>query len=467
MTIEARTLAEVLGEVHRRNVSPWRDVRLTNAHVVGDLLLGDFHTHLALMLISCRFDGAIGVERLRARSLVLHGSRYPGLRGAGIELDGDLDMSRSCIAGRVDLRSARIGGSVLLDDAQIISAGFDRAALWADHLEVREHLDARRLRISGGTRLINAHAGTRINFEGARIALHTPTEPLVHPLRSNDGTSAGLELALTLAGATAESVWLNFEDRPPGKVRLAGMQVRTLYDHPDSWPRAIDLTGFSYQQLIGRRPKPNPEPENDTRQRQVPEDPRGFEHDVPIEQRLAWLRRNAPFSPEPYERLASFYRLVGREADARRVLLHKERRQRSHKAAWRRPGGHLLDALVGYGYQNWKAVLWLLALWGAGTITFLLHPPTPLHADAAPNGNAVFQALDLLLPVVDLGQDGAWRYTGIASYVSTFLILSGWTLTTAVIAGLSRLLNPRLLDLGGERCALDAMKELRVGPRSW
>jgi len=60
---------------------------------------------------------------------------------------------------------------------------------------------------------------------------------------------------------------------------------------------------------------------------------------------------------------------------------------------------------------------------------------------AAPARNAGLQALDALLPIVDLGYDNVYRYSGPTQYVSVVLILAGWTLTTAVIAGMSRLLS--------------------------
>jgi hypothetical protein len=50
-------------------------------------------------------------------------------------------------------------------------------------------------------------------------------------------------------------------------------------------------------------------------------------------------------------------------------------------------------------------------------------------------------ALDLLLPVIDLGQDNAWRESGADQWVASGLIVLGWTLATTAAAGASRLLR--------------------------
>ena len=74
-----------------------------------------------------------------------------------------------------------------------------------------------------------------------------------------------------------------------------------------------------------------------------------------------------------YEQLATLYRQIGREADARTVLLAKQRRRRQLSApgaAW----SLLQDVLIGYGYRPGRAALWLLVLTAVGTIAFSLYP---------------------------------------------------------------------------------------------
>lgn len=50
-----------------------------------------------------------------------------------------------------------------------------------------------------------------------------------------------------------------------------------------------------------------------------------------------------------------------------------------------RLAGYLIDGLVGYGYRNWLAGVWLAAFWLLGTFAFTLEPPSrPRHPAAIP-----------------------------------------------------------------------------------
>jgi len=43
----------------------------------------------------------------------------------------------------------------------------------------------------------------------------------------------------------------------------------------------------------------------------------------------------------------------------------------------------------------------------------------------------------VLLPIIDLGQQDSWQPTGIALYVYWVLIIVGWVLTSAFVAGIT------------------------------
>jgi len=49
--------------------------------------------------------------------------------------------------------------------------------------------------------------------------------------------------------------------------------------------------------------------------------------------------------------------------------------------------------------------------------------------------------LDLLLPVISLGQEGAWSPRGAGELVAYALIVAGWILATAAAAGVTRVLT--------------------------
>jgi hypothetical protein len=78
--------------------------------------------------------------------------------------------------------------------------------------------------------------------------------------------------------------------------------VRNL-DEAGSWLQVLELNGLTYGALTY----------------------------LPARQRLAWLNRSADYSPQPYEELASYYRRLGHDEQARRVLLAKQRQRRRQR----------------------------------------------------------------------------------------------------------------------------------------
>ncbi|WP_329401184.1 hypothetical protein OHA45_32150 [Streptomyces lydicus] len=160
--------------------------------------------------------------------------------------------------------------------------------------------------------------------------------------------------------------------------------------------------------------------------------------------RLDWLERQQQgYAPQPFDQLAAAYRQAGQEDAARLVAIHKQRRRRRTL----HPAGRLLDRLlyltVGYGYRTWLAALWLLALLALGTAVFAHAHPTHMTATGTPVPafHPIAYTLDVLVPIVDLGQQKAWLPTGSALYCSWLLSGAGWVLTTAVAAGLSGVLK--------------------------
>jgi len=98
------------------------------------------------------------------------------------------------------------------------------------------------------------------------------------------------------------------------------------------------------------------------------------------------------------------------------------------------------DLTVGYGYQR-RAALWLTMLLAAGSIVFHNAPPPPLQHGAAPHFNAVIYTLDLLLPVINLGQKYAFNPAGAEQWLSYALVAAGLVLATTIAAGAARVLS--------------------------
>lgn len=96
---------------------------------------------------------------------------------------------------------------------------------------------------------------------------------------------------------------------------------------------------------------------------------------------------------------------------------------------------------MGYGYLPWLAAFWLSLLLFAGNRVFEHAYPGEITAakkpEEIPEFHSVIYTLDLLLPIVNLGQESSYIPHGATARWSWGLILAGWLLTTAVVAGLT------------------------------
>ncbi len=66
-----------------------------------------------------------------------------------------------------------------------------------------------------------------------------------------------------------------------------------------------------------------------------------------------------------------------------------------------------------------------------------------LDSGQDPSWQPVIYAMNLLIPVVNLGQDGLWRTSGASAWVAGTLTAIGWLLLTTAAAGVTRILTRR------------------------
>lgn len=369
--------------------------------VNGDLLVVDTAMYCHDVVI----DGQFRVPGARIGGyLHLDGARItheepdrpptPALLAQGLRVDTGIfarrgntrAKNRFTVTGGVDLSGATIKGGLMLPDADLVD-DHGGTALRADHISVEGGVDLSGVTASGAVRLNSAHVVGPLTLSGARLG-------------TLDASGARVEGAMfCTAGFTAHSLDLR-------RARTA-----TFEDDAASWPVKLRLDGFVYDELL-------PLPTAGTR--------------------LPWLARDT-FQPQPYEQLAARYRAVGRDGESRRVLLTQQRRRREAAGVPAKAWGLLQDATVGYGYRPWLAGLWLLGLLAAGSAYFASHHPAPLGTSGL-HFNAVAYTLDLLVPVVNLGQSGAWNPSGSSQVLAYALIISGWTLATTLVAGVTRIL---------------------------
>ncbi|MCX4749654.1 oxidoreductase [Kitasatospora sp. NBC_01287] len=207
---------------------------------------------------------------------------------------------------------------------------------------------------------------------------------------------------------------------PTGTVALSRARIGNLVDTPGAWPanHRVRLTGFAYDYLRPAEGTP-----------------------FTIEQRIAWLDHALDtYHPEPYEQLAAALRRDGLDEDAREVQYAKQRRRRQTLPLPGRIWCRFQDVTVGYGYRPGRAALWLVAAWALGTLWFTGHQPPPEKLDEHPHWNAALYSASLVLPIVNLGQDG-WAPTGVGQWLSAGLVMTGWLLATTAVTGATRILQ--------------------------
>jgi len=320
-----------------------------------------------------------------------------------------LVMDGSTFEKRVSLNSATVNGSVLLRGGATFKGEVD-------------HVSAN---IGSDLDFSDANISREIDLSGCKVTgelrLGSSRRPAA---RWEDGTS--LVLRNTQVGAL-QDWWRDESD--------------------NSWPKALQLEGFTYDRLGGLLGE-------------------GKEADMmarPVGSYLQWLDRDPSSSPQRYEQLARFFHQAGEPRKANDILYEaRERRRRmtlakldDHGQAKRRDwleglGLWMLRTTVGYGLgRRYFRVLWWvggLSLLGmALLITFGQH--------ALPGWPAlIFASLDQLLPIVTLDKAHDALIFGNASakppiepqpdwlrYIFYFYKVIGWVLGSFIVAGLAGL----------------------------
>jgi hypothetical protein len=448
-------------------------LKLTGARVTGHLTLAGGSVTTYVEITGCRFDAWVLLAECRCASLRVVRCAIPRLEARRLQTTGDLKLTQCRVPNGVRLADAAIGTDLGLRQ---LTVGPDRhgRALAADGVQVTRDVEGGLLRADGEVTLRSARIGGRLSLRGAVLrnpagayALNAARLEVGHTLylsaghgepdsvpaaaaagaapawrfhcegglRLDDGRFGNAviinnadfvltgEQQLSLRRARTHELRLTLDAAPRGRVSLAGATVDKLVDARASWPGAagpgsVNLEGFGYGSVTARGP-------------------------FTLRDRIGWLAAATPeYSPGPYEQLAAALRAGGEDADAREVLLAKQRRRRETLPLAGKAWGYLQDVTVGYGYRPGRAAIWMALLWAFGALYFAGHP-APVSADsgAHPHWSPPLFALDLLLPVIDLGQENAWRLSGPPQWTAALLSILGWVLATSVATGASRLLR--------------------------
>ncbi|MFV0136554.1 oxidoreductase [Streptomyces sp. HMX87] len=468
-TVRARVVCWLLLDGPPALAGRVSSLKLVGVQVSGTMDLAGGTVVPYVELRGCRFEHEVLLPETRFTTARLVNCSVPRLEAARLHTEGDLHLPRCRFHRGVRLTDAQIGTDLLLNQAV---AHRDRSgrAITADGLTVGQDLQAEMLETHGELSLRSATVGVSLSLRGARLhnpyarlALNAPqltvertlyltpagvgsqllrgTTPAAGTriqrfecrggMRLDDGRFGDAvdferaRFAMTeeqeLSLRRVQTPELRFLGERPerGRVVLSGARVVNLMDRADSWPGAgrLHMGGFTYENLVPRGP-------------------------FPLTERLAWVAAaTAEYNPEPYELLATVLRSGGEDEDAREVLLAKQRRRRESLPIAAKLWGYAQDWTVAYGYRPGRAAVWMAVLWAAGSLVFAQAELEPLKRGEHPGWSPALFALDLLLPVVELGQVGHWQLRGGWQWLAVALILLGWVLATTVAAGATRILR--------------------------
>ena len=174
------------------------------------------------------------------------------------------------------------------------------------------------------------------------------------------------------------------------------------------------------------------------------------------------------FTPQPYEQLANVYQQAGQNREARMVALARRRDLRfyGNLTPYRKALNWLLDKTIEYGYQTWRAVVGITALYIVIFLLFryaqhrtgLIVPVQPVNGlspkpTAAictsnyPCFSPIGYAIDTVIPIINVHQANYWGPNASAHlgwffvYASWVGIVLGWAFATLAVAGYTGLVR--------------------------
>lgn len=430
-----------------------------------------------LNLIGAQITGTVrgnpSGEPLRARgSIALRGarvSRSVQFISAEIACDdgpavdastltcSDLFLAGVATIGGVRFTDARISGDVDLTGAHLRWDPESVADLAAGRLPLPS-IDGGAAEIGGDAWFDGTRAEGLVRLRRTTVRRSVGMKDVEYGGGAADSTLLALDLAMLqtpdLVVAPAQPI--------RGNVDLSRAVILSFTDNGNLWhAERLDLLGLQYQVHIDLDAKPGEE-DWATQIRRFestkilpPPSAMGTDVALPTGQ-----------LSQPYLQLAAIYRATGSDSVARRILFEMRKREWAQRTAstagargmWMGFASLLYRITVGYGYRLQLALYWLLGLWLAGFVVFAFLAPSEAPEPVAVVQDGRTQAcvvlpaadpvadqpgycgtfspalysLDLLVPVVDLGQKSSWHYRNEAlQLVSDFLQVAGWILATA------------------------------------
>ncbi|MEU4801605.1 hypothetical protein [Actinosynnema sp. NPDC023587] len=396
-----------------------RALHLDGARIGGDVLARQAHVRGQIRMVDVRVKGSLTLD-----GSTVDNPRADALLGNRSLIGSNLTLREVEVAGGLELRGVQIGANLDLRGSRITQPGRYRhmsagkpsvdvggAVIGRDLICAR---GAKEFVAHGGVRARRAQIGRMANFAGAVLG---------DKLDSH---------ALNLLGMQVQELVLTPISPPRGDVTLRQVRCTSLEDDETFWSATgwIDLEEFRYDSL---------------------RNPIDLRDDREVERRLRWLRQamRRTYRPGPYDQFAEMLRAGGNDEHAATVHVEKQRLRYRAVAEGRKVLGPLVllwswlqRSMVGYGYRPARALAWLVVSWVLGSLWFSVGTPLlVINSDDRMHFNAWLYTIDLVVPIVDLGNKNRWQTGGASQWIAAGLIVTGWVLATTVAAGLTRMLK--------------------------
>jgi hypothetical protein len=407
-----------------------------------------FETAGVVRLVNATIDGELSLRDAKLTSADSDSLDADGLRvGRNAVLNQGFET-----AGAVRLQDARIEGQLAMIGAKLAGADEDGNSLVADRLRAGSAFFTG-FETAGAVRLLGATIEDQLVLRDAKLA------------GANGEGDSVIGDGLRVGGAA----FLDDGFESLGVVRLTGAAIEgQLAMRRANFSGGLDLHAASCGELsVAGLASP---PQGGLRLR-------GFRFGAMgggtnWRQQLEWVRRQGfeDWSPDPYEQLAGWYDRTGDEDAARPVRVAKGDDQLRHlrqTKGWRSLGYRMwrrtLGWLVGYGYRRHRAAWLLLAAILLAGWVFLradsegaMTPDepvvdengTPVPCGAAyPCFNSWVYGADVVLPIIDFGQDSAWRPVATSDQGQLWVrarwvfIAAGWVLASVFVAAFTSLVQ--------------------------
>ena len=428
--------AEIAGDFVAN--AKFRDtVNFTKLRVGGDFLVSSFEGRVDFTGADIR--GNFGAQSAKFQGkynqISFHGTKvgraalfsdasFEGsVRFAATDVGGNFEAERAKFRQGADFWGMKVGG-----DGNIADAVFEGMAQFS-RVNIASDFEAT------GTKFENRETGA--DFFGMKIGGNAVLTGAVFegPARFDAAEVAGsLKLGASFQDrasfqrmkvlGSASFYHAIFEDA--ADFRYADFGSLLLW--PVSWPKQTPhshMQGMNYKyfQAAAEEPKSHKE--------------------------LLKLADQSSYTADVYSTLEDFFRRQGYRADADKAFIAgkvRERREYFGSGDWFGwLGSWMLDLLVGYGRQPWRAGISCAVLVALGCVLFSPKKMEPQSPEDTPRVyNRFWYSLGLFLPFVDLQSNKVWKPKADRTFLRNYMrvhILLGWILVPLVLAAVTGLIK--------------------------